>query len=76
MSFHFVKVSPMPPEPRSKHSVPGLDFSAVRECLPPYFVDIVCLLRLTGMRPSELCSMRVEDIDRSKDIWVYIPERH
>ncbi len=31
---------------------------------------------LCGMRPGEVCAMRVCDIDRSGDIWWYSPEYH
>lgn len=40
--------------------------------------DIIKLLRVTGMRPSEVCRLRICDIDRSRKdrIWIYIPADH
>ena len=43
------------------------------------FADLVPLVHLlwhTGARPSELCTMRGEDIDRTTTPWVYRPTRH
>ena len=37
---------------------------------------MVRLHLLTGMRPGEVCSMRLCDIDRSGDVWKYSPEGH
>ncbi len=31
---------------------------------------------LTGMRPGEICGMRRDDIDTSRDVWIYTPSRH
>jgi integrase len=31
---------------------------------------------MTGMRPTEVCIMRVGDIDRSGDVWKYRPKDH
>lgn len=31
---------------------------------------------LCGMRPSEVCRMRLVDIDRSGDVWIYRPADH
>ena len=66
------------PEPRERHSVTDSDFSAVSNFLPPYYQDIVELLRITGMRPSELTNMRVGNIDQTPEskIWKYSPEHH
>jgi integrase len=44
--------------------------------LSPKLADMVRLQRLTGMRPGELVIMRPDDVDRTGDIWVYIPEYH
>ncbi len=44
--------------------------------LPPVVNDVIRLLRLLGCRPHELCDLRPRDVDRSKDVWVYKPERH
>jgi integrase len=37
---------------------------------------MVELQRVTGMRPGEVCRMRLADIDRSVVPWVYKPSRH
>jgi integrase len=37
---------------------------------------MVELQRLTGMRPGEVCRMRLADIDRSGSVWVYRPVQH
>jgi integrase len=34
------------------------------------------LHRLTGMRPGELCRLRLVDIDRTGELWVYKPPHH
>lgn len=38
--------------------------------------DMVLVQRLLAARPSEICRMRVEEIDRSGDVWLYRPGRH
>ena len=37
---------------------------------------MIRLQRLTGMRPGEVCQLRPCDIDRSGDVWWYVPEKH
>jgi integrase len=44
--------------------------------LPPVIRDMVELQRLTGMRPAEVCRMRVVDILREGRVWRYEPARH
>lgn len=44
--------------------------------LPAIVADMVCLQRLTGARPGEICHMRPVDVDRSGEIWAYRPESH
>jgi integrase len=45
--------------------------------LPKVVADMARLHRLTGARPSELCSMRPCDIDRSdEEVWAYRPFTH
>jgi len=44
--------------------------------LAPQVAAMARLQLLSGMRPGEVLSMRPSDIDRSKDIWVYEPEKH
>lgn len=63
-------------EPSPKHLIPDADYKAACAFLSPYYRDVVEILRLTGMRPSELANMRVCDIDRSKSVWFYSPKHH
>lgn len=44
--------------------------------LPDVVADMVRVLRVTGMRPGEVCIMRPMDIDRTGDIWFYKPSSH
>lgn len=44
--------------------------------LPEIVGDMVRLQRLTGARPSEVCSLRPCDLDRSDDVWLYVPSEH
>jgi len=46
--------------------------------LPPTVAAMVQIQRLTGMRPSEVCNMRVGEIDKTTDseIWYYRPPTH
>ena len=64
------------PETRQRHFIENKDFRSVHAVLASYYADIVDLLRLTAMRPSELCNMRVGDIDCSGSVWEYQPEHH
>lgn len=38
--------------------------------------DMIRFQRLTGCRPGELFILRPCDVDRSSDVWEYIPESH
>ena len=44
--------------------------------LSPTLKAMVRIHVCTGMRPSELCSMRPCDIDRSGEVWLYRPATH
>ena len=44
--------------------------------LPPIVADMVRVQRLSGMRPQDVRNMRSCDIDRSGDVWRYIPFTH
>ncbi len=37
---------------------------------------MIRLQALTGMRPAEVCNLRLCDIDRTGDLWVYSPAEH
>ena len=38
--------------------------------------SMVLLMWHTGMRPGEVCQIAWQDIDRSKNIWIYSPNKH
>lgn len=45
--------------------------------LPPTVADMVRIQALTGMRPSELCEMRLSEIDASEpECWLYAKQDH
>jgi integrase len=44
--------------------------------LPPQVRAMVELQRLTGMRPTEVCTIRGCDLDRSRAVWFYRPADH
>jgi integrase len=57
----------------------AVDEAVFRMTLPhltPTVRAMLELLWLTGARPSEVCSMRSADVDRSGEIWVYRPRSH
>ena len=49
---------------------------AVRPYVSRQVAAMVELLRLTGMRPGEVCLMRGSDIERSHQVWIYKPHDH
>lgn len=44
--------------------------------LPPVVQDMVRFQELTGARPTEVCLIRPGDIDRSGEVWRYVPSKH
>ena len=44
--------------------------------MPPMVQVMVKVNLLTGMRPGEVVVLRVCDIDRSEDVWIYRPSLH
>jgi len=44
--------------------------------LPPVVKDMVRVQLFCGMRPQDVCNMKPIDIDRSCDIWKYVPYTH
>ena len=66
-------------EAREVPAVAPVDDSVVDATLPflrPVVAAMIQFERLTGARPDEVCRMRPCDIDRSGDIWRYVPESH
>jgi integrase len=51
-------------------------FEGTLPYLPPTTADIIRILQLTGARCGEICSMRVADVDRTGQIWIYRPRKH
>ncbi len=53
---------------------------AVVDATLPHMSDVVAdmvrLQRLSGARPGEVCSLRPCDVDRSGDVWEYVPQSH
>ena len=64
--------------PETKPVTPVSD--GVVEATLPWLSDIVAdmvrLQRLTGCRPVEVCMFRPCDVDRSGDVWRYVPATH
>lgn len=56
--------------------VPDAHVNAVLPYLRPPARAMVRLQRLTGMRPGEVCGLRLADVDRSGPVWVYRPQEH
>ena len=66
------------PESVQRNDARDQDIDAVLPYMLPVYRTMIQLLRLTGMRPSELCRLRKVDIDRSRPdgIWLYTPSEH
>lgn len=52
------------------------DVTPVLEAVSPHVAAMIQLQRYSGMRPSEAAKIRVEDIDRTGEIWLYQPSDH
>jgi integrase len=64
---------------RETSKVRGIDDATVKATLPylsPTVQAMVELQLATGMRPGELCILRPVDLDRSDDVWEYVPQEH
>ncbi|MCE9555999.1 MAG: site-specific integrase [Planctomycetes bacterium] len=44
--------------------------------LPTVVADMVRFQRLTGARPTEVCTIRPADVDRNGPVWRYVPQEH
>lgn len=49
---------------------------ALLQFLSPPLAAMVQVQYLAAMRPSEVCMMRVGDIDTSSEVWLYRPQSH
>jgi integrase len=56
--------------------VPPADIEAVLPRLPAPVAAMVRMQLLTGCRPGEVVAMRLADIDRTNDVWIYRPSAH
>lgn len=56
--------------------VPEADIAATLPRLSEPVAAMVRLQLLTGCRPGEVVAMRLADIDRSGDVWIYRPSDH
>lgn len=63
-------------ENRRRAAVDDARVNATLPHLPTVVRAMVAVQRATGARPSEICSMRAEDVDRSGAIWRYVPHHH
>jgi integrase len=64
---------------RETAPVAPVDDNVVDATLPhlkPVVAAMVGFQRLTGARPGEVCGMRPKDIDRTGDVWRYVPAEH
>lgn len=64
------------PETTPIGPVSDRDVAAVLPLLAPMIADMVRIQRLTGMRPGELCGMRVGELDTSQEVWLFTPRHH
>jgi integrase len=63
-------------DPAPSRLVPQEDFQRTIEFLQPLVRALIEILRLTGARLSEACTMRTSDVDRTGATWVYRPRWH
>jgi integrase len=63
-------------ESAPREAVDEAIFNATLTHLSPTVKTMLELMWWTGARPSEICSMRTGDIDRSREIWAYRPRSH
>ncbi len=63
-------------ETEKREAVPDETVIRTLPYLPPTVAAMVQVQRLAAMRPNEVCRMKVGDLDRSGEIWIYRPEKH
>lgn len=59
--------------------IKSVDFETVLKTIPfchPVLADMILVQMYAGMRPQDVCNMRLCDIDRSGDVWEYAPWEH
>ncbi|MBO0697812.1 MAG: tyrosine-type recombinase/integrase [Zavarzinella sp.] len=63
-------------ETEERKPVPEEVVAATIPHLPRHVRGLVRFQLLTGCRPEEACQVRMADVDTSREVWVYTPERH
>lgn len=63
-------------EPAPVEAVPIEHVIAILPHVSPPVAAMIQVQYLCGMRPQDVCGMRLCDIDRSSDVWIYRPESH
>ena len=64
------------PESEPVTPVPLDVYEKTIEFCPPIVADMARIQYLSGMRPGEICALRMCDLDRSKDVWLYDYKEH
>ena len=64
------------PEYRAAQAVPFEIMEATLRHCPPMVADMARLQWYTGMRPGEVVSLNLAEIDRSFEEWIYRPAEH
>ncbi len=66
-------------EAREAEPVKPVDPAHVAATLPflsSHLQAMVGLQLLTGMRPGEVCRFRLDEVERTGEVWMYRPDRH
>lgn len=63
-------------EPKKVKPAPMAHVRAVHQKCRPEVQAMILLQLRTGMRPGEVCRLTPGQVDRSRKIWVYRPDRH
>ena len=63
-------------EPKPIKPVPVGDINAIKDIVSRQIWAMIQLQLVTGMRPGEVCIMRLADIRISDDVWEYRPAEH
>jgi len=63
-------------ETKAVGPVPEATVNATVAVMPPTLAAMVRIQAVVGMRPANVCAMRLAEIDRTGDVWVYHPHQH
>lgn len=82
-TWHRVQVAPGlakgRTEARENEPVQPVADGVIQATLPyvtPVVAEMISFQRLVGCRPNEVSIVRPIDVDRTKDVWLYVPESH